>query len=57
MKNAIFWDVMPRGSIIRVPRIGEPGTLEVTSNWHVLHVHDGGATFLRNIGSYKNHMV
>jgi hypothetical protein len=39
-----------RASIIRVTRIGELGTtLAVTSNG------DGGAKFLRNVGSYKSH--
>jgi hypothetical protein len=47
-------------SIIRVTRIGELGTLAVTSNWHTLrsmscHPDDGGATFLRNVSSYKSH--
>jgi hypothetical protein len=44
LKNAVFWDVMPRGScknrlgeepiasIIRVEKMGEIGTLGVTSN-------------------------
>jgi hypothetical protein len=34
--------------IIRVTRIGELGTLAVTSD-------DGSAKFLRNSGSYKSH--
>jgi hypothetical protein len=48
-------------SIIRVTRIGELGTmLVVTSNRRKLqkilcHPDDGGATFLRNVGSYKSH--
>jgi hypothetical protein len=52
-------------SIIKVTRIGELGTtLPVSSNRRTLrrnadsdscHPHDGGATFLRNIGSYKTH--
>jgi hypothetical protein len=49
-------------SIIRVTRIGELGrTLAVTSNRRKLrrniycHPDDGGATFLQNVGSYKNH--
>jgi demethoxyubiquinone hydroxylase (CLK1/Coq7/Cat5 family) len=48
MKNAVFWDVTPlavvktdvsqerSASIIRVTRIGELGTLTVTSNQHML---------------------
>jgi hypothetical protein len=48
-------------SIIRLTRIGELGrTLVVTSNRRILqrksyHPDDGGATFLRNVGSYKGH--
>jgi hypothetical protein len=55
-------------SIIRVTRIGELGkTLAVTSNrrtlrrktlflvHHSSHPDHGGAKFLRNVGSYKNH--
>jgi hypothetical protein len=52
--------------IIRVRSIGELGTpLAVTSNRHTLRRNtkftyscrpdEGGATFLRNVGSYKNH--
>jgi hypothetical protein len=46
-------------SFIRVTRIGELGTtLAVTSNRHMLtttHPDEGGAKFLRNVGSYKSH--
>jgi hypothetical protein len=47
---------------IRVTRIGELGTLAVTSNHRALwavtcHPDDGDDTFLRNVGSYKNYMV
>jgi hypothetical protein len=53
-------------SFIRVTRIGELGTaLAVTSNRSTLrtlflvhrffHPDDGGAKFLRNVGSYKSH--
>jgi hypothetical protein len=50
MKNTVFWDVMPHGScknwrleeciasIIRVTRIGEIGTLTVTSNRRMLRI-------------------
>jgi hypothetical protein len=42
----------PSASIIRVTRISELGTLDVTS---VLVTADvGGARFLRNVGSYKS---
>jgi hypothetical protein len=51
-------------SIIRVTRIGELGTLAVTSNrqlWLMFtdscHPDDEGAKFLRNVGSYKSHMA
>jgi hypothetical protein len=48
-------------SIIRVTRIGELGTtLDLTSNSRTLrtdcHPDEGGARFLRNVGSYKSHM-
>jgi hypothetical protein len=39
-------------SIIRVTRIGELGTLAVTSNRRTQR-----AKFLRNVGSHKSHMV
>jgi hypothetical protein len=56
-------------SIIRVKRVGELGTLVVTSNRRAryegiqseislidyCHSDDGGAKFLRNIGSCKSH--
>jgi hypothetical protein len=50
-------------SFIRVTRIGELGaTLAVTSNRRMLrrntdscHPDEGGAKFLRNVGSYKSH--
>jgi hypothetical protein len=49
MKNAVFWDVAPRdscknrrfASIIRVTRIGELGTLAVTSNRSTLQEPHG----------------
>jgi hypothetical protein len=48
-------------SIIRVTRIGELGTkLEVTSKqMHTTkkYYDDRGATFFRNVGSYKSHMA
>jgi hypothetical protein len=44
---------------IRVTRIGELGTtLALTSNcnWFTdCHPDEGGAKFLRNVGSYKSH--
>jgi hypothetical protein len=47
-------------SFIRVTRIGELGTtLAVTSNRRTLtdscHPDEGGAKFLRKVGSYKSH--
>jgi hypothetical protein len=50
---------VPIGSIIKVTRIGELGTtLAVTSNRCTLHHPDeGGARFLRNVGSYTSHMA
>jgi hypothetical protein len=52
-------------SFIRVTRIGKLETLAVTSNRRTLrrntlyscHPDDGGAKFLRNVGSYKSHMA
>jgi hypothetical protein len=51
------------GFFIRVTRIGELGTtLAVSSNQRTLrrnekscHSDEGGAKFLRNVGSYKSH--
>jgi hypothetical protein len=37
-------------SIIRVTRIGKTGTM-----LDVCYPDDGGAMFLRNVGSYKSH--
>jgi hypothetical protein len=44
-------------SIIKVTRIGELGTLAVTSNRRTprRNTKCGGAKFLRNVGSYKSH--
>jgi hypothetical protein len=50
-------------SFIRVTRIGELGTTQAaTSNGRTLrrntdfcHPDEGGARFLRNVGSYKSH--
>jgi hypothetical protein len=47
-------------SFIRVTRIGELGTtIAVTSNrcTDSCHPDEGGATFLRNVGSYKSQMA
>jgi hypothetical protein len=41
-------------SIIRVTKIGELGTLAVTSN-RLTYPDNEGATFLRNVSSYKSH--
>jgi hypothetical protein len=44
-------------SFIKVTRIRELGTtLVVTSNRRTLQ-RNGGATFLRNVSSYKSHMA
>jgi hypothetical protein len=57
----------PNASFIRVTRIGELGTtVAVTNNRRTLRrnttwyffaacVGEGGAKFLRNVGSYKSH--
>jgi hypothetical protein len=40
---------------IRVTRIGElVTTLAATTNRHTCHSDEGGAKFLRNVGSYKS---
>jgi hypothetical protein len=50
-------------SSIRVTRIDELGTLAVSSNRCMLqrnancHPNEGGAKFLRNVGSYKSHIA
>jgi hypothetical protein len=49
-------------SIIMVTIIGELGTLAATSKrgskfTDCCHPDDGGAKFLRNVGSYKSHMA
>jgi hypothetical protein len=42
----------PGASFMRVTKIGELGTTQAaTSN----HPDEGGARFLRNVGSYKRH--
>jgi hypothetical protein len=43
-------------SIIRATTTGEQETLAVTSNRRTLR-RNGGATFLRNVSSYKKHMA
>jgi hypothetical protein len=52
----------PGASFIRVTKIGEIGTTQAaTSNrrtlqhLHFCHPDEGGARFLRNVGSYKSH--
>jgi hypothetical protein len=48
----------PDASFIRVTRIVELGTIQAaTSNRRTLTYPDGGARFLRNVGSYKSHMA
>jgi hypothetical protein len=47
-------------SFIRLSKIGQLGTLAVTSNRRTLrntkcHPNEGGAKFLRNVGSYESH--
>jgi hypothetical protein len=43
------------GASIMVTRIGELGSLAQLTDF--CHPHDSGATFLRNVGSYKSHMA
>jgi hypothetical protein len=42
-------------SIIRVTRIGELGTTLAVTGKLSCHPDNGGAEFLRNVGSYKSH--
>jgi hypothetical protein len=44
-----------RASIIRVTRLGELRTTLAVTDTDSCHLEDGGATFHRNIGSYKSH--
>jgi hypothetical protein len=44
----------PGASIIRVTKIGELGTTQAAD---FCHTDEGGARFLRNVGSYKSHTV
>jgi hypothetical protein len=44
----------PSASFIRVTRIGELGTTLFLVN-RFFHPDEGGARFLRNVGSYKSH--
>jgi hypothetical protein len=46
MKNGIFWDIKPCGSSKK-----QLGTTIAVAN-----PDDGGAKFLRKVGSYKSHM-
>jgi hypothetical protein len=67
MKNVVLWHVTPYGSyknrrfggiiatINRVTRIGDLGTLAVTSNRSTRrHPDSGDDVFLRNVVSYKS---
>jgi hypothetical protein len=42
---------------IRVIRIDELGTTLVVTSTDSCHPDEGGAEFLRNVGSYKSHMA
>jgi hypothetical protein len=66
LKNYVFWDLVRAdvsevlsASVIRVTKIGELGTtLALASNRRTLRRNtsdEGGANFLRNVGSYKSH--
>jgi hypothetical protein len=51
VKNGVFWDVTPCGSC---------KNRRFAGTWRLLHQGDpdeGGARFLRNVGSYKSHTV
>jgi hypothetical protein len=44
-------------SIMRVARNGELGTTLAVTSTDSCHRDDGGANFLRNVGSYKSYTV
>jgi hypothetical protein len=50
MKNGVFWDVMPCGSMRRLLV-----TASIVPSSLILDPDEGGAKFLQNIGSYKSH--
>jgi hypothetical protein len=45
----------PSASFIMVTRIGELGTTLAATSKLACHPDEGGARFLRNVGSYKIH--
>jgi hypothetical protein len=56
MKNGVFWDVTPCGSLVflrSVRRLLITASVVPSSDYY--HPDDGGAQFLRNVGSYKSH--
>jgi hypothetical protein len=63
VKTDVFEEISP--PFIRVTRIGELGTTQAaTTNRRTLqrntkycHPDEGGARFIRNVGSYKSHMA
>jgi hypothetical protein len=50
MKNAVFWDVTPCGSVCQLIV-----TAYVVPSSQIRHPDDGGGKFLWNVGSYKSH--
>jgi hypothetical protein len=62
MKNVIFWDVMPFGSckktFVFLCSVDQLLVMaNVPSSAILVTPDDGGAKFLRNVGSYKSHMA
>jgi hypothetical protein len=67
MKNGVFWVVTPCGSckirrfggtwrlLHQGDKIGELGTTQAATRTDFCHPDEGGARFLRNVGSYKSH--
>jgi hypothetical protein len=49
-KNGVFWDATPCGSCKNRPSISSQRATDPC------HPDEGGAMFLRNVGSYKSHM-
>jgi hypothetical protein len=55
MQNCVFWDVTPCGSFgISSQHVSVASYSELVTD--SCHPDEGGAKFLRNVGSYKSHM-
>jgi hypothetical protein len=54
MKNVVFWDVMPCGSSSQCASVAS-NSQRYSQFTDSCHPDEGGAKFLRNVGSYKSH--